>query len=144
MAARAGVTLVELLIVLAILGIVATLVVPGTASVFRVGQTHNGTTAAVADSARRLAVSRGVTVRLQVFADGHWRVLVPGADEPLATGVLPDRVGASDMTDVLVDPLGTCRPAPGSHAATPDTRSVFDAGLCRWVREEAMMDGTPP
>jgi prepilin-type N-terminal cleavage/methylation domain-containing protein len=131
MRARAGVTLVELLLVLVILGVVATLVVPGTASVFRGGLSGGNDTATALASARRLAVQHGVTVRLQVDADGRWRVRIPGASDSLAAGQQPAE--ADRGTDLFIDPLGTCRPAPGWRASAADEGAAFDAGRCRWV-----------
>ena len=143
MVARAGVTLVELLIVLAILGIVATLVVPsGVASVFRTAPVDPAI--AVLDSARRLAVTGGVTVRVRVRPDGQWSIAVPGAGEPLAAGALPAPLTGALRSDLTIDPLGTCRPASRSFSALADTPAVFDAGRCQWVRESQMAGALPP
>lgn len=133
MGARAGVTLVELLLVLVILGIVTTLVVPGTASVWRSGASPEADAPIGLTAARRLAVARGVTVRLTTTADGAWRVAVPGSADPLASGH-DDQAGGvtSDLvTDLLIDPLGTCR--PGAQSATQAPGATFDAGRCRWL-----------
>jgi prepilin-type N-terminal cleavage/methylation domain-containing protein len=133
MGARAGVTLVELLLVLVILGIVTTLVVPGTASVWRSGASPDADGPPGLAAARRLAVARGVTVRLTTTADGEWRVTIPGTADPLASG-RDDKAGGvpTDLfTDLLIDPLGTCRPGAQSATRAPD--AAFDAGRCRWL-----------
>lgn len=129
-------TLIELLLVLVILGVVTTLVVPGTASVFRGGVSGADHDTPALTLARRLAVQHGVTVRLQVDSDGRWRVRVPGASDSLAAG--QQAADGVTSTDLFIDALGTCRPASGWPTAISEGGAMFDAGRCRWMAERVV------
>lgn len=130
-AARAGVTLFELLVVLAILAIVTAAVVrqqlpPAPAD----RREQAADLDALVDSARQLATKQAVTVALRVYDDGLWSIVVPGQTEPLAAGTLDVRgIGALQLT---VDPLGACRPVGKWSVKREGTATVWDATRCRW------------
>lgn len=146
MVARAGVTLVELLIVLVIMGIVVALAVPFGAVSRRDRSTDTrAQLPAVVDTARRLAVQHAVSVRVRIERDGVWSVSVPGAAAPLATGRLPEKGDAGAVgVDLTVDPLGSCRPIPGWRPDAMPYDKAFDAGRCRWADRAVVAGVLPP
>jgi prepilin-type N-terminal cleavage/methylation domain-containing protein len=128
---RAGVTLFELLVVLAILGIITAAVVrqqlPAAPSDRR---DQSPDLDRIVDSARQLATRQAVTVSLRVYDDGLWSIVVPGQAEPLAAGTLDVKgIGAMQLT---VDPLGACRPVGKWSVKREGTATVWDATRCRW------------
>lgn len=130
-AARAGVTLFELLVVLVILAIVTAVVVRQQLPPAPADRREQASDLdALVDSARQLATKQAVTVALRVYDDGLWSIVVPGQTEPLAAGTLDVRgIGALQLT---VDPLGACRPVGKWSVKREGTATVWDATRCRW------------
>ena len=136
-AARRGVTLLELLVVLLLLGLAAALVAP----VLRL-PTERGAAAGsdplarAADAARDLALRRGESLVLAVAPDGRWSVApaerTAAADgAPLLLGRLDGGAPARALR-VVVSALGTCVPdAPPGDAGAWSDDAVWDAAACR-------------
>ena len=116
---RRGVTLLELLIVLILMGITAALVVP--AFVRRAAAPETANVALLA-SARRLAIRRAEPLRLRLSANGAWMVTGVRNGVVVDSGHVRDSLMA---TDLLVDALGGCVPLSGN--AWP---AVFDPLVC--------------
>ena len=120
--ARRGVTLLELLVVLLLLGLAVALTLPRL-SVPR-GPDDGDPLARTAAMGRALALRRAEALRLEVDADGRWRLLARdsvlhrGAITGTIPGVAPLRLGIS--------PLGVCVPEPTDSGAAP----AWDAGAC--------------
>ena len=122
---RRGVTLLELLIVLILMGITAALVVP--AFVQRPAAPEAANVALLA-SARRLAIRRAEPLRLRMSANGDW--MVTG----VRNGVVVDSGHVRDSllaTEVLVDALGGCVPMNGNTSL-----AGFDPLVCASSRLE--------
>ncbi len=106
-----GVTLLELLIVLTLMGISAALVVP--VFVRQVPASHTDGDSLVA-AARRTAIRRAEPLRVRLLSNGAWLVTAirDGAivDSGHVRNPLPD-------TELLLDALGGCVPASGSASA---------------------------
>lgn len=113
---RRGLTLFELLIVLAILGISASLVV------LRLGAGTRVAADLPLARARRLAVARAEVLRLVVRTDGAWTVLAPNGTT-LDTGT-----DGGVPLEVDVDALGNCQPVRRSLTAA----GAFDPLACRY------------
>jgi prepilin-type N-terminal cleavage/methylation domain-containing protein len=113
---RTGFTLVEIVVVLVLLGLAATLVAP--ALLFP----PDGPAPSLAEvirQGREAAVARGTPLLLQVDGDNHWALLSPAGDTPvpLARGVLDDTTRA--VFTIRLTPTGLCAPVPqgGSRVA---------------------------
>lgn len=127
---RSGLTLFEVLVVLVIMGIAGALVLSRRVSQSGTDRVASaGDMKAVVDSARRLAVARAGTVRVRVYNDGLWSVVIPGDSEPIAAGRITEPPAPMDLT---VDARGTCRPSAG-WVPREDHRAAFDAGRCQWA-----------
>lgn len=123
-ALRSGLTLIEVMIVIAILGIMVAIVYP---IIFRPKPTPAATEMTVVEHAKALAIARAETVRVSIERDGTWQIVsetAPGST-PLATGTLSE---APERALVLrVTQLGTCLPVQG---ATPIEGATVDAVSC--------------
>ena len=100
-----GVTLLELLVVLALLGVGAAVVAPA----LRLPAARDAAADPVART-RALALRRAETLRLVVDRDGQWNVR-PARDDaapPLASGVLAPSRTDSLPARLVVTPLGDC------------------------------------
>ncbi|MEJ2184668.1 MAG: prepilin-type N-terminal cleavage/methylation domain-containing protein [Gemmatimonadota bacterium] len=109
MSKPSGVTLVELLVVLLVMGLTTALVVP---SLIVPEPSREPPVNALLARVVDMAAAREQPLELQVHADGHWQVFADGAREALAEGTFPDR--ASQPFVLLVSSLGTCGPEPGA------------------------------
>lgn len=131
---RTGVTLVELLVVLLLLGIAGALVVPAWRASVGLSDTE-GRDPFV--SARALAARRGESMRVDISPLGAWRV---GAQRDTTAAILamgaPDATGASGTGDIagawVVSPLGLCLPIPGG--AAPHAAVVWNPVQCAPAR----------
>ena len=125
-----GVTLLELLVVLVLIGLVAALTAP---ALLREPAPAAGAAGAAATAESRLtayargaAVRRGETLALDVAPDGRWTLRVAHGDTlPLDAGTLDARPAAPRR--LLVTPLGLCLPDDDERVAD----ASWDAGACR-------------
>lgn len=100
---RAGVTLLELVVVLVVLGLVAGL----TAPVFFGSAAPPETTETLVAAARASAIARAQALRLEVATSGAWRLWSPDRPgEAVARGQLP--AALPDMIELELTPLGGC------------------------------------
>ncbi len=106
---RSGITLVELLVVLVVLGLGTALVAP--ALVFPDDE-EPGRYERVLESGVELAAAREQVVRLVVASDGRWSILAPGQTATLAEGRF-DRFQGPAFA-LAISPLGSCGAEPGS------------------------------
>jgi prepilin-type N-terminal cleavage/methylation domain-containing protein len=122
--ARPGVTLLELLVVLVLLGLVAALTAPAALRAPTDAALSEETR--VVSMTRAAAVRRGETLALDVRADGVWTMKVARGDSlPLGEG----RIAAPrPPVRLLVTPLGVCLPDGDDADAAP-----WDATACRPV-----------
>jgi prepilin-type N-terminal cleavage/methylation domain-containing protein len=127
-APRRGVTLLELIVVIALLGLILAIVAPA----FIVPSPKRESELATAlATARRAAILRGEPVTL-AFRDEVWEIdgdAMPAA-APIATGRLGASVGSFR---VHVSPMGTCVTA----AVGPSNSAEWNALDCRFSRETA-------
>jgi prepilin-type N-terminal cleavage/methylation domain-containing protein len=117
---RRGVTLLELIVVLALLGLVLAIAAP--AFIVPTPPRASDLGAALA-TARRAAILRSEPVTLAIDAAGVWRVdgdASPGAP-PIATGTIGSRIG---RMRVRVSPVGTCVPEPTDGVRLPDWNAL--------------------
>lgn len=118
-----GVTLLELLIVLTLMGVTATLVVP----VFNQrGPQQEEASVALVTAARRTAVRRSEPLRIRLSPSGGWTV------RAIRTGVIVDSGHVDDAlpdTDLLIGALGECVPA-----GTAERFAAFDPLTCVYDR----------
>jgi prepilin-type N-terminal cleavage/methylation domain-containing protein len=117
---RAGVTLIELVVVLTMLGIAAALALPA----FQLADEPSSPEHA-RSRARLLALTRGETVALEQYADGRWSVFSDRDGESLADGQTD---APAAPLRLRITPLGTCFPAPGGGGS-------WDAVDCRALSE---------
>lgn len=119
-ARRAGVTLVELLVVLVIVGLATAVVAPAVRGPAEAGVTAEDPLR----TAQQLAVQRGESVTLSLLSDGSWvatRSAQPddtirhGRSTPTLTGTL------------AMLPSGACLPV-----TLADARGAWDPIGCRW------------
>lgn len=128
-APRRGVTLLELIVVIALLGLILAIAAP--AFIVPTPRPESELTT-VAATARRAAIVRGEPVTLSLVASGAWTIdgdATPTAS-PIATGKLAAALGA---IRIRVSPIGTCvvDPLPTQTAAD------WNALECRFGREPA-------
>jgi prepilin-type N-terminal cleavage/methylation domain-containing protein len=118
-ARRAGVTLVELLVVLMVVGVATTVVVP----VLRPAGP------AIDASIDPVTVQRGEALQLTMQSTGAWQVVRSSdPDEVVAQGI-----GADSSAAVLAMlPSGSCVPV-----TIAVTRGSWDPVQCRWASAEA-------
>jgi prepilin-type N-terminal cleavage/methylation domain-containing protein len=121
---RAGVTLLELIIVLALMGLVLAVAAPA----FIVPKSeHESDLAAVLSSARHAAILRAEPVTLSIDDAGAWRIDGDASvAEPIATGTLGGPVG---RVRVHVSPIGAC-----VGEAASETAMDWDVADCRVAR----------
>ena len=120
MRSRAGVTLLELLVVLVLLGLAAGLAAP----VLRPRATAaDDPTARTIAAARALALRRAESLRLDVGADGRWAIVARG-DSVLQRGALPPTGAALRLG---ISPLGVCVPEAGDDGTSA---TAWDAASC--------------
>ena len=117
-----GVTLLELLIVLTLMGIAAAVVAPSFATR---SAAPVASRVALVTSARRMAVRRAERLSLQLARDGAWTL------RTLANGAVLDSGRVADSlpnAELLLDALGGCVPARGEAAGAP-----FDPLTCSYA-----------
>lgn len=110
---RSGITLVELVVVLVVLGLTSALVAP--ALIFPEPADSDPWSPALG-AAVEAAASREQVVRLVVEDDGRWWLAASGEPDAIAEGSL-DVPGAGFV--LAVSPLGSCGPLPGSTPPFP-------------------------
>ncbi|MGZ8414640.1 MAG: prepilin-type N-terminal cleavage/methylation domain-containing protein [Gemmatirosa sp.] len=117
--ARRGVTLLELLVVLLLLGLAAALAAP---RLLRPRAADAGDPLArTVAMGRALALRRAEALRLEIDADGRWRLVA--RDSVLQRGALPT---ATTPLRLGISPLGVCMPEPADDAPAP----AWDAAAC--------------
>jgi type II secretion system protein H len=125
-----GFTLAELIVVLAIGGILATLVAPALASYARTAtlQAAARELATSLNLGRQLAISRNTSVCVEVASPTHLRLRTGGCAGPIWTGLATDGSGAITISDaaalrisatanVVFTGLGAATPA-GTYTLT--------------------------
>lgn len=127
--ARGGFTLVELIVVLAIMGLSAVVV-----TTMRPPAPEAQSTEAIVTRARRLAVQRAQLVTLDLGRDGYWSVVAPHNGVGGGTGGDTVASGRGDWpaapVTITIDAMGSCRPDPQGGGAS------FDPLRCRWRAAE--------
>jgi prepilin-type N-terminal cleavage/methylation domain-containing protein len=108
-----GLTLLEILITLIVLGLAAALVVP----VFRADTLPDDDLRAVLAGARETAVRRAQTLVLSVNQRGTWKIAAAHDSTTIASGQFGD--GTGDLR-IRVNPLGACLNESGTVAITVD------------------------
>ncbi len=121
-----GVTLLELLVVLVVLGLTAAVVLPSLTPV--VPRTDRDPTATLIATARRAAIRRGEPLRLRVDPDGVWALVSVRDGSVVDAGRLSGGGQAIAGLSLSVDGLGSCRPA-----GVMSGRGAFDPLACRWL-----------
>lgn len=120
--AHRGVTLLELLIVLTVMGIAAALVTP----MLTLPRAPDSSDAeAIVTRARQLAISRSEGLHVQITADGFWIVRTFRSRESLDSGRTNGLVVPREFA---VDALGSCVPTTAGV-----TGQAFDPLACRLV-----------
>ena len=114
---RAGFTLVEIVVVLVLLGLAATLVVP--ALLFPPA----GPTPTLSDlirQSREASVARGQPLLLQLDGMGRWELLLPAGDTtlPIARGEVDDTTHSAFT--LRLTPTGLCAPVPSGRSVVLD------------------------
>ena len=130
--ARAGVTLLELIVVIALMGLVLAIAAP---PFLTPAPDRKAELTSVLETARRAAILRAEPVTLSVDAAGAWRIdgdATPTAP-PLGTGTLASKVAAFR---VRVSPLGTCV-SDAAQATGPGHWNVLDCRLERATTAKA-------
>ena len=142
-----GFTLAELIVVLAIGGILATLVAPALASYARTAtlQAAARELATSLNLGRQLAISRNSSVCVEVASPTHLRLRTGGCAGPIWTGLATDGSGAITISDaaalrisatanVVFTGLGAATPAGTytlTNPANNGTRTVVVAATGR-------------
>jgi prepilin-type N-terminal cleavage/methylation domain-containing protein len=126
--ARAGYTLVEVVIVLILLGLAAALVAP---SLFVSPPEQSSALQTLVQRSRDASVRRGEVVRLRIDRSGAWQV-VAGAP-PRRELLMGGRLGAtSSAVELIFSPLGTC--APGVESDPVEVLAGLDPLTCEVPR----------
>lgn len=124
---RRGVTLLELLIVLVLLGMASALVAPMLGSTGARGNAADDTTAPLIARARALAVRRAEPLTLTLASTGTWTIRTVRGDAAIDSGAMRSRSAESlRAASYTFDALGGC--LPGAHETTDEP---FDALACR-------------
>ena len=134
--ARRGVTLLELLVVLVLMGISAAVVIPALDPPVEL---RSDSASALVERARRAAISRGEPVRLRIEGDGAWALVSLRDGVPLAQGEAraeQQPTATSLAIDLRIDAMGSCTPASTLVGATGDAVR-FDPLVCRFGNERA-------
>ena len=131
--ARHGVTLLELLVVLLLLGLAVALTLPRLSIPSRAAE--GDPRARTVAMARALAVRRAEALRLEVDADGRWRLLA--RDSVLQGGALP---GGGARLRLVLSPLGVCVPEPSDDAPVPGG-PTWDVAACAPAAADAARGG---
>ncbi len=141
--ARVGVTLLELLVVLVLMGIASALVVPALRfPAASMGSDDGGSLSRVQQSgliatpevdgvlanARRLALRRGEPVRFRVSTDGVWAIVALNGGEAIQNGRVAQPL--SWQPDLTIDAVGTCVLSP--NVVPRAGAAAWDALACRW------------
>lgn len=123
---RSGVTLLELLVVLVLLGMAAALVVPSIRFAVR------DTAGTSLERARAVAVRRGQSVRMTVSETGAWSVAATAdtAGVILLSGTGDQASGSGVARSVVISALGLCMPEGPVVVGTPP----WDPARCRPAR----------
>ncbi|MDQ6611028.1 MAG: prepilin-type N-terminal cleavage/methylation domain-containing protein [Gemmatimonadota bacterium] len=132
---RAGVTLLELLVVLVLIAISATLVVPAMRlpqDITKSSGTRDGSDAIITN-ARRIAIMRGEPVHLKVDADGVWAVVPLRGGDAIQAGRTSEPLRWHP--DVNIDAIGVC--ALNDGVVPRDGVRAWDALACRWVEAKS-------
>lgn len=114
---RRGVTLLELLIVLTLMGVAAALVAP-----VLVRPTPEPVSAGreIVSRARQQAVRRGEPLRVAMWANGSWVLSAQRDGAVVDSGHVRDSLPRAEL---LMDALGSCVPAEGRDARAFDLLS---------------------
>ncbi len=124
--ARAGLTLLELLVVLTLLGLAAALAAPALRPPAAPPATPLARTVA---EARATALRRAEALQLDVDSDGGWRLRA--RDSVLARGQLDARAAGDALPlRLAISPLGVCVPEPRDDAPVDAVPAVWDAAGC--------------
>lgn len=127
-----GVTLVELLVVLVLMGIAAALVAPAVRSPRPLAESIAGAPLSPVDgvinAARRLAIGRGQPLALRIANDGVWSVVAADTGDPVDAGRVSGALAW--LPTLRIDALGRCTLRAG--ALPPDGRRTWDPLACRW------------
>jgi len=112
---RSGVTLLELLVVLVLLGLAAAVILPSIRFPSRTGE------GAPIARARAVAVRRGESVRLTVGETGVWSVVATAdtAGVILLAGPGDRPSGPGAARSVVISALGLCMPEGPAAVGTP-------------------------
>lgn len=122
---RAGVTLLELLVVLVVVTVSAAIVLP---ALRPPAASPTDASDALVAATRRTAIARGEPVRLRLDADGTWGVIGARTGTVIDTGRVEAHPRALDIT---VDPRGTCTPVGVQSTAGSAGGMSFDPLACR-------------
>lgn len=129
--ARAGVTLLELLVVIVVLAVSAAVVLP---ALRPPASTPASAEDALLSATRRTAIARGEPVRLRLDADGTWGVAGARTGTVIDTG----RIMAHPRPlDISVDPRGSCTPVASQRTASLPGGLSFDPLACRMKGDSA-------
>jgi hypothetical protein len=116
-------SLLELLVVLTLMGVASALVAP----VFRSRSlVEERAEAAIVSAARQAAVRRAEPLRLRLFANGSWSLVVQASGATVDSGHVS---GMPPAADLLMDALGGCVPVPQARLRE------FDPLSCTFVDE---------
>lgn len=114
---RRGMSLLELLVVLTLMGVAAALVAP----VFRSRSSGpERYDVALVASARRTAVRRAEPLRLRLFENGSWSIVAQRDGAMVDSGHV---AGQLPTADLLLDALGGCVPVPQKQSREFDPLS---------------------
>ena len=137
--ARRGVTLLELLVVLVLMGVSAALVLP---VLDRPDGAQRMTEAELISLARRMAIGRAEPLRLRLDSDGVWAVVSAREGTPIRSGridLAPNARAAiaTSRLDLSIDALGTCMPSADVARSALAANGNFDPLACEFVSEFA-------
>ncbi|MEO7521223.1 MAG: prepilin-type N-terminal cleavage/methylation domain-containing protein [Gemmatimonas sp.] len=137
--ARRGVTLLELLVVLVLMGVSAAVVLP---VLEPPRQARSDDETAVIAAARHAAIRRGEPVRLRIEKDGVWALVSLREGNTIGSGRVPlDNAHRSSersgTVDLRIDAMGTCVPSAISVGNADVASALFDPLRCRFKRESS-------